>query len=213
MGAWMSLVRMGSSAWVCAPMRVILLMLAVGVVAPAHALPAVPAPITATTAELAQLQAGEVAVRYRGGGAETVAFVDVRATPAAVIAAAMDLAARKREVSGLKSLEVYRREPGLVGARWEAGIGPYTLAFHILYRCDMSAAWCVYDLDPSKPNDLKSTSGSYQAYTLGGGVSRLVYRAKADPTSPMPEWAQKRIAYSGAVEMVSGMKRRAEAAP
>lgn len=177
----------------------------------AYALPTPPAPISASAAELAQLQAGEVVVRYGGPTGETVAFVDVGAPPADVMTAVLDLAARRKEISGLKALEIYRREPGLTGARWEAGMGPYVLSFHVLYEYDLAAGWCVYSLDASKPNDLKSTAGSYQAYATGPNTSRLVYRAKADPSSPLPDWAKKRVAFSSAVEMVTGMKKRAEA--
>jgi hypothetical protein len=189
-----------------------LLSLSLGASSPALALPAPPKPVTANAEELAQLQAGEVVVRYGGPGGETVAFVDVAAPPDKVMQAVLDLPPRKKEVSGLKVLEIYRREPGLTGARWEAGMGPYTLSFHVLYEYDLAAGWCVYSLDTSKPNDLNSTAGSYQAYATSPGHSRLVYRAKADASSPLPDWAKKRVAYSSAVEMVGGMKRRAEAA-
>jgi hypothetical protein len=189
-----------------------LLSLSLGASSPAQALPAPPKPVTANAEELAQLQAGQVVVRYGGSSGETVAFVDVAAPPDKVMQAVLDLPPRKKEVSGLKVLEIYRREPGLTGARWEAGMGPYTLSFHVLYEYDLAAGWCVYSLDTSKPNDLNSTAGSYQAYATSPGHSRLVYRAKADASSPLPDWAKKRVAYSSAVEMVGGMKRRAEAA-
>jgi len=189
-----------------------LLSLSLGASSPAQALPAPPKPVTANAEELAQLQAGQVVVRYGGSSGETVAFVDVAASPDKVMQAVLDLPPRKKEVSGLKVLEIYRREPGLTGARWEAGMGPYTLSFHVLYEYDLAAGWCVYSLDTSKPNDLNSTAGSYQAYATSPGHSRLVYRAKADASSPLPDWAKKRVAYSSAVEMVGGMKRRAEAA-
>lgn len=189
-----------------------LIALPLGGARSALALPAPPKPVTANAEELAQLQAGQVVVRYGGPTGETVAFVDVAAPPDKVMAAVLDLPPRKKEVSGLKVLEIYRREPGLTGARWEAGMGPYTLSFHVLYEYDISAGWCVYSLDKSKPNDLNSTAGSYQAYATSPGHSRLVYRAKADASSPLPDWAKKRVAYSSAVEMVTGMKRRAEAA-
>ena len=178
----------------------------------AAALPAVPPPIALRGEEGATWARGEVVVRYGGGTGETVAIADVKASPAAVMAAVLDLPARKRDIAALKTLEVYRKEPTIIGARWEAGMGPYVLSFHVLYEFDIAKGWCVYGLDSSRPNDLQSTAGSYQAYPIEGGT-RLVYRAKADPSSPLPDWAKKRVAFSSAVEMVSGMKRRAEAKP
>ena len=179
---------------------------------PAEALPPAPAPLVVQAEEVEALAKGEVVVRYGGPNGETVAFTDVKASPPAVMRAVMNLPPRKGEVGGLKSLDIYRNEPSVIGARWEAGLGPYTLAFHVLYEFDIAKGWCVYALDPSRENDLQSTAGSYQAYAIDGG-SRLVYRAKADPTSPLPDWAKKRVAFSSAVEMVGGMKRRAEANP
>lgn len=191
----------------------LLLCLAWSAASPAEAaLPPAPAPITLQGDEGATLARGEVVVRYGGTSGETVAVADVKASPAAVMTAVLDLPARKKDIGGLKSLDIYRKEPTILGARWEAGIGPYVLSFHILYEFDLAKGWCVYSLDGSRPNDLQSTSGSYQAYPIEGGT-RLVYRAKADPSSPLPDWAKKRVAYSSAVEMVSGMKRRAEAHP
>lgn len=191
----------------------LLLCLAWSAASPAEAaLPPAPAPITLHGDEGATLARGEVVVRYGGTSGETVAVADVKASPAAVMTAVLDLPARKKDIGGLKSLDIYRKEPTILGARWEAGIGPYVLSFHILYEFDLAKGWCVYALDGSRPNDLQSTSGSYQAYPIDGGT-RLVYRAKADPSSPLPDWAKKRVAYSSAVEMVSGMKRRAEAHP
>jgi hypothetical protein len=156
------------------------------------------------------LAAGEVVVRFAGNGKETVGFVDIAAPPERVMAAVMDLPARVREIGGLKSVHIYEEVPGrLVAARWEMGLAMFTATFHIRYELDVARGYCVYTLDPAKPNDVKNSRGSYQVYAQGSG-SRLVYRSVSQ-LDGAPEWAARKVATGSAKEMLLGMKRRAEA--
>jgi hypothetical protein len=160
--------------------------------------------------ETTLLSQGEVVIRYGGPGKETVAIVDVAAPPEKVIRAVIDLPPRKNEISNLLGLDIYLDQPGKLGARWLAGMGPIEITFNILYEYDLAKGWCTYALDTSKTNDLEYSRGSYQVYAIPGG-SRLIYRASAGSSTPLPDWMRKRTAYTSAREMVGGMKKRAEA--
>jgi hypothetical protein len=174
----------------------------------ASAIPPQPAQITPTTEEAALLASGGVAFRYNPKG-ESVGIIDISAPPATVIAEVMNLPPRIQEIGPLLELTPYEVSGGQrYGARWEVGASIYSATFHVIYDCDLSAGWCVFDLDPDKENDLQSTSGSYQVYPHGDG-SRLVYRSSAQSTI-LPDFLMKKFAGDGAVDLLTGIQRRAE---
>lgn len=174
----------------------------------AHAVPPAPAPITTTEAERALLAAGDIVFRFDPSGIN-IGIVDIDAAPSTVIAQVMNLPPRVEEIGPLLSLQPYDVSGAeQYGARWELGSSIYAASFHILYDCDLSAGWCVYDLDPSRENDLESSVGSYQVYAHGDG-SRLVYRSKTQSTI-LPSFLMKKFAGDGAVELLAGIRSRAE---
>ena len=176
----------------------------------AAALPPPPAPLAVTAAEQGALAAREVVVRYQGPGKETVAIIDIRAAPEPVMAAVMDLEPRQRELSGIKTLEIYEQSPGHMGARWEVGIAMFGAVFHIQYDYVAAAGWCLYALDRSRENTIASSAGSYQVYAQGEG-SRMVYRSVSVGSESTPEWLSKKLATGSAKDMLAGIRARAEA--
>jgi hypothetical protein len=178
----------------------------------AHAvdLPPPPAPLTIAAAELTELGEREVVVRYPGPGKETTAIIDIAAPVAAVMTAVLDLPPRESEIGGIKSLDVYEQSPGQMSARWEVGLAFISAVFHIDYRFDVAQGWCVYALDTTKENTIESTQGSYQVYATDGG-SRMIYRSLSVGSSGTPDWIRKKLAYSSARELLSGIRSRAEA--
>ena len=174
----------------------------------AGATPPPPAPVTLTEGEQAALRKGGVVVRYGGDERQTLAVVDVAASPDQTIQAVMDLPARVSDIGSLSAVELYAQQGEDVSARWTMSIAMVSVVFHIRYDCDMANHWCVYRLDPSKDNDIESSNGSYQAYALASGT-RLVYRTDSIAAGA-PEWVRKRLADNAAKEMLGGMKTRAE---
>ena len=175
----------------------------------ALALPPVPPPLVVSQDEQARLAAGEIVVRYRGAGEEMIAVMDMAAAPAVVMGAVMDLEPRQRELSGIRSMQIYEQSVGHLGARWEVGIAMFTAVFHIRYDYDAAAGWCVYALDGRKDNTIKSSTGSYQVYGAGDG-SRMVYRSVSVGSESTPEWLSKKLALGSARDMLSGIRARAE---
>jgi len=174
----------------------------------AAAVPPQPAPITPSVEEHILLTMGGVAFRYSSDG-ESVGIVDINAAPDVVIAQVMNLPPRVDEIGPLISLTPYAVSGAeMFGAKWELGASIYSATFHIIYDCDLSAGWCVYDLDPAKDNDLDSTKGSYQVYASDSG-SRLVYRSTSQSTI-LPDFLMKKFAGDGAVDLLTGIRRRAE---
>lgn len=187
-----------------------LLLAAVSLAPVAQALPAAPAPVTVTAQEQAELAEGEVVVRWAGAGKQSVAIVDIDAPVPTVMKAVMDLPARKADIGGIKSVDVYLDEPGRSGASWVMGIASFTVSFSILYEFDLNAGYAVYSLDPAKTNDIERSDGSYQAYAVDGHT-RLVYRTLSETGGNTPEWIRKRLAFKSSREMLKGMEARAEA--
>jgi len=177
--------------------------------ASAMALPPPPPPISVSAAEQAQLDRREVVVRYGGPGQETLAVMDMQATPAVVMREVMNLAPRREELSGIQSLQIYESTPGHTAARWEVGIAMFSAVFHIQYDCDMAGGWCVYALDESRDNTIESSRGSYQVYPLSEGT-RMVYRSVSVGSASTPEWLSRKLAYGSARDMLSGIRARAE---
>lgn len=175
---------------------------------PAAALPPPPPAPTLTAAEEARLAKGDVVVRYGGDASQTLAVVDIAASPDKVMAAVMDLPARVDDIGALSAVELYNRKGDDVSAKWTMSIAMVSVVFHIEYDCELSAKWCMYTLDDDKDNDLSSSNGSYHAVPHGSG-SRLIYRTDS-VAAGAPEWVRKKLADSSASEMLGGMKTRAE---
>lgn len=174
----------------------------------ANAMPPAPGPIVLSPEEASLVAKGDVMVRYGGDARQTVAVVDVAATPDAVMSAVMDLPARVRDIDSLTAVDIYSTSSSQVKAQWTMSFAMINVNFHIAYDCAMSAGWCVYSLDSTRENDLDSSNGSYQAYPHGSGT-RLVYRTDS-LAAGAPEWVRKKLAGSAAKEMLGGMKTRAE---
>jgi hypothetical protein len=128
---------------------------------------------------------------------------------ARLLAAVLDLSARAKEVTGLRAVEIYERGPSTLAARMEMGLAVYQARFHVTYAWDEAAGWCTWELDPRHPNDITDTAGSYQVLPQGSGT-RLVYRSHSGGGAMTPDWLKRKLAYSAAGEMLSGMRTRAE---
>ncbi len=139
----------------------------------------------------------------------TFAVMDVKASPGAVIDAAVDLKARIGEVGAITDVILYRDEPGVRGGEWVLSIMGSENRFSILYEHDRSRGWCYYSLDKSRKNDILGSEGSYQAYAHNGG-SRVVYRGYNDSGKAVPGFVSRWLGNSSLTDQMTGIKNRAE---
>jgi hypothetical protein len=169
-----------------------------------------PAAIQVSAEEASRLAAREVVVRpSSAGGGQTVAIADCRATPAEVIAAVVDVEARRGEVGAITDVQVYDRQPDTVGARFTITVVGSDTVFHVRYDVDAAGGYTKYHLDPTKPNDLTQSDGSYQAYVLGD-VTRLVFRTTVDNGGWVPGWVKEKLTAGPLVDQINGIRARAE---
>ncbi len=174
----------------------------------AMAVPAVP-PAPVVSAEEASVMArGEVAFRYPGPFT-ILSMVEVDAPPDKVIEAVIDLPPRIAENRGLISYHPYADRPGYKAAKWEVGVSVYTLWLNLEYVWDTEEGWCSYGLDETKSSDMQKSEGWYRAVPYGTG-SRLFYLGSAQGNYYVPEWLRKRASTSATVDLMMGMKHRAE---
>lgn len=168
-----------------------------------------PPPLEVSAAEAARLSAGEVVVRPATDGV-TIAIADSKATPRRLIDAALDIEAREGEVSAISDVTVYLNQPDAVGARFTITVLGSDTVFHTLYDADRDGGYATYHLDKSRENDLARSDGSYQAYPLGDGRTRLVFRVVADNGGWVPVWVKEKLTAGPLVDQVNGIRRRAE---
>jgi hypothetical protein len=172
------------------------------------AMPVVPAVPTLTPAEQATLASGEIVFRYPGP--YTIQGIVYVAAPIdAVIASVVDLPPRLAENGGMLSLETYAARPGYTAAKWELGVSFYTVWIHLEYAWDTAAGWCSYGLDENMQNDTHSSEGWYKAVAHGEG-SRLFYQGTATGPFVVPTWLRKRISTNATVDLLVGIRARAE---
>lgn len=170
-----------------------------------------PSAVQVTADEATRLAAREVVVRPASANAgQTIAIADCQATPSALIAAVLDVEARKREVSAITDVAVYERQPDAVGARFTITVLGSDTVFHVLYDVDAPGGYTTYHLDPSKPNELERSEGSYHAYALTGATTRLVFRTTVDNGGWVPGWVKERLTSGPLVDQVNGIRARAE---
>ena len=171
----------------------------------AHAAP-VPLP-ELTTAEVASLEKGQVVVRDTSDTA-VVAFIDIAAPPETVLKAVLDLPARADDIDSLDKVTVYRDEPEVIGAKYEASVVGFSAEFHVLYSIDWGEHYTEYTIDASKENDLTASDGAYQVYENGEG-SRMMYTADISGGN-MPVWIKRTLVSGSMNEQLEGMRKRAE---
>ena len=162
--------------------------------------------------ELARLGTREVVVRQEpsDAGTYTVGVVDINATPAEVFAAVIDFEARIGEVGGLRSVSRYLEEPDRVGARWELVVVGKTVSFTTLYDIDRAGLVAAYHMDKTQPNDIENVEGFYAVHPNGASGARLIYRSLTDSGVYVPGWIRNMLANSSLVEVLEGMRTRAE---
>lgn len=168
-----------------------------------------PAPLALSAEEQAVIAQAGIVIRHDPNSGDTIGVVDVKAPPASTLAAVLDLSARAKEVTGLRAVEIYERGPSTLAARMEMGLAVYQARFHVTYAWDEASGWCTWELDPRHPNDITDTAGSYQVLPQGSGT-RLVYRSHSGGGAMTPDWLKRKLAYSAARDMLSGMRTRAE---
>lgn len=162
--------------------------------------------------ELARLTAREVVVRQdpTDAGTYTIGVVDVNAAPARVFDAILDLEARIGEVGGLRGVTRYLEEPNRIGARWELSVVGKTVFFTTLYDIDRTGLVANYHMDKTQPNDIDDVQGTYHVLPNASGGSRLFYRSITDSGVYVPGWIKNMLANSSLVEVLEGMRTRAE---
>lgn len=179
----------------------------------AQALAAAPPPPPEPTAEEAErLRARQVVVRTdladAGGG--VVGWVDLAADRAATWDALMDFQARVAAIGALESVDLYDVTDDGRGATWTLKVMGMSVVFSNRYELDRERWTCVYALDPSKTNDLRAVSGSYQLLEIPGGT-RLVYRSQMESGAPVPRFVKNWLAVDSLTEQLEDVRRRAEA--
>lgn len=174
-------------------------------------LAAAPPTVELSADELAKLAAREVVTRQdpTDGGTYTIGVIDVNAPTGKTFDAVVDFEARIGEVGGLESVTRYLNEPKRVGARWELVVVGKRVSFTTIYDLDRAAGIAAYAMDKTQPNDLERVEGSYVVLPNGTG-SRIVYRSIADSGMYVPGWIRSWLANSSLVEVLEGMRARAE---
>ncbi len=162
--------------------------------------------------DLARLADREVVIRQdpTDAGMYTIGVVDVNAAPSRVFDAILDLEARVGEVGGLRGVARYLNEPNLIGARWELSVVGKAISFTTLYEIDRAGLTANYYMDKSQTNDIEDVKGTYAVLPSGSGGARLFYRSITDSGVYVPGWIKNMLANSSLVEVLEGMRARAE---
>lgn len=167
--------------------------------------------IDLTEDEVATLAKREMVVRMDESdqGGTTTAVIDVNAPAAKVLAAVLDVEARKHEVGSIKEVEVYHRSDTGLGARFEMKVFGKTIVLHTTYVVAADGTYCTYALDETKENDIVATEGVYAVKPQGEG-SRLVYHGITDTGRSVPLWLRKWLATGQLEDQLEGIRDRAE---
>jgi len=152
----------------------------------------------------------EVAFRYPGPYT-ILGMVEVDAPPVAAIEAVIDLPPRIAENRGLLSYHPYADRPGYTAVKWQIGVSVYTVWVYLEYAWDLEGGWCSYGQDATKKSDVQKSEGWYRVVPHGEGA-RLFYLGSAHGNYYVPEWLRKRLSTSATVELMMGIKKRAESA-
>jgi hypothetical protein len=193
-------------------LRFFLLFTVLGGPSLALAAPQEPERVALADSDRVRAEAGDVVVfQSDQEGIVLTAAVYVHASPEAVMEAVMDLPPRVEEIDGLVDVELYTIG-GNPAARWKLDAVIKTVFFHVIYECDIEKQFCSFGLDPSRMSDIPQADGAYRVIVDGAGCW-LEYHSYTQPHVLIPPPIRRSRRQATTIQMLEGMKARAEGAP
>ena len=172
-------------------------------------------PVALSADDEARLAQREVVTRVLdpSEGDGMIAIVDVKAGVRKTMDAMMDFPARKAEATSLKDVKVYEMVPAPEhqGVEWDLSVLGTKVTFNLVYDVDRDNVWVTYHLDPTKTNDVRVIEGTYQAYAVGNGLTRLIYRNHTETTQYIPGFVKHWLADDEMGTLLGCVRDRAEA--
>ncbi|MFT5587588.1 MAG: hypothetical protein ACI9VR_005201 [Cognaticolwellia sp.] len=161
-----------------------------------------------TSAESATLSERKPIVRTSSDGLTVLAVIDVVASPAKVMAAVLDVQARRDEVGSIEEVTIYAQTPTQMKVRYDISLMGFDAVMNLIYDIDAANHFVKYSTDTSLENDIEGSSGSYHAVTLPNGATRLYYRVNVPDEGAA--WLKKALLEKNLPEQIQGIQRRAE---
>ncbi|MED5370532.1 MAG: SRPBCC family protein [Myxococcota bacterium] len=161
---------------------------------------------TLTESEEATLAARKPVVRTTQDS--VLAVIDVAAPPSEVIAAVLDVEARKDEVGSIEKVTLYQDTAEKKAVRYDLSLMGFDAAMNLIYEIDSANHYVRYYTDDTQDNDISGSAGSYHAVPLKMGASRLYYRV--DVPDSGPAFIKKALLENNLPEQIQGIRARAE---
>jgi len=167
-----------------------------------------PAAPELTPSEVTTLSERKPIVRTSSDGLTVLAAIDVVASPSEVIAAVLDVQARKDEVGSIEEVTIYAKAPTQIKVRYDISLMGFDAVMNLIYDIDSAAHFVKYRTDTTLENDIQGSSGSYHAAALPSGATRLYYRVNVPDDGAA--WLKKALLEKNLPEQIQGIQKRAE---
>ena len=167
-----------------------------------------PAAPELSAAETTALAERKPIVRTSADGQTVLAAIDMVASPTDVIAAVLDVGARKDEVGSIEQVTIYAQTPSQMKVKYDISLMGFDAAMNLIYDIDSTENFVKYSTDTSVENDIEGSSGSYHAVSLPNGATRLYYRVNVPDEGAA--WLKKALLEKNLPEQIQGIRARAE---
>jgi hypothetical protein len=113
-------------------------------------------------------------------------------------------------VGAIESITIYAEgsDPKGLGARFQLSVIGTEVVYHLRYQVDKDSGWTTFALDPDKPQDITSASGSYLLEPIAGG-HRVHYRSITDTGRWVPGFVRNSVATRSFSNQLEAMRDQA----
>jgi len=132
--------------------------------------------------------------------------VIIPAPPDRVWKVLVDFESRPNYMPNMKEVRIVRVDANRVWLAERLKVMFTTIRYQIIAKLDPQRGVMHWDLDPSAPHDIASTTGSYQLTPLAQGRTLLTYRASVDTGKPVPHFIENLLLKRSLPHVVEGFR-------
>jgi hypothetical protein len=144
------------------------------------------------------------------GPAKVLAVFDLNANPSATLKAILNFPARKKDIAGIRSVEVNRSSDGTeIHVRTEREVMGIQSLQHEVFTVDQAAGWVQFGPDPRARSTVQTLTGWFEVVPISGGC-RVFYRGEGLEDQLRPVWARAEYLEGELKPLIEGIRRRAE---
>ena len=110
----------------------------------------------------------------------------------------------------VKKCEVYKEQGNEIWVQFNIKVPLMKIRYHIWHEFFPEESRLIWEMDQSKENAYKNTTGHWIVWPMENGKSLLGYTAELESGKPIPKFIEDMIADQGLAKVMESIKKRVE---